>query len=147
MSHAYARNYQHIVFSTTGRRHFLQPAVREAVVEVFKQTCRDYGVTILEIGGTVDHVHLLLNVPPKIAVANLVRALKANSSKWMNEHDHLFAWQVGYGAFSVSESNVEPVRAYICGQEKHHRKQSFDDEFMALLRKHGIEFTLGHIGG
>ncbi len=147
MSHAYARNYQHIVFSTAGRRHFLKPAVRDAVVEVFKQTCRDFGVTILEIGGTVDHVHLLLNVPPKIAVANLVRALKANSSKWMNEHEHLFAWQAGYGAFSVSESNMGTVKAYIRGQEEHHRKQTLDDEFMALLRKHGIEFTPGHIGG
>jgi REP element-mobilizing transposase RayT len=108
---------------------------------------RDYGVTVLELGGTEDHVHILVNLPPKIAVSNLIRALKANSSKWMNEHDHLFAWQVGYGAFSVSESNVESVCSYIRGQEDHHRNRTFDDEFMGLLRRHGIEFTPGNILG
>ncbi len=146
MSHAYARNYQHIVFATKGRRRFLKPAFRHDVYDNVRKTCRDYGVSVMELGGTADHVHVLLNVPPKIAVSNLVRAMKANSSKWMNEHDHLFAWQIGYGAFSVSESVVNSVVTYIRGQEEHHSNRSFDEEFMALLRKHGIEFSPGNIG-
>jgi putative transposase len=147
MSHAYARNYQHLVFSTKGRRRFLKPAFRSEAYDALRNTCRDYGITILEIGGIEDHVHLLVNVPPKISVSNLIRALKANFSKWMNDHDHLFAWQIGYGAFSVSESNVAVVREYIRGQEEHHRTRTFDDEFMALLRRHGIEFTAAKVFG
>jgi hypothetical protein len=89
-------------------------------------------------------VHLLLNLPPKHALANIVRAIKGNSSILLNEQAHLFAWQVGYSAFSVSESNVAAVRGYICGQQEHHRTQSFDEEFVALLRKHGI--SVGNTG-
>jgi putative transposase len=147
MSHAYARNYQHIVFSTKGRRRFLKPQFRDNAHDALRKTCREYGVAVLELNGTDDHVHLLINVPPKIAVSSLVRALKAHSSMWMNEHDHLFAWQIGYGAFSVSQSNLLAVRNYIRTQEEHHRKMSFDDEFMALLRRHGIDFTPGHVSG
>lgn len=93
------------------------------------------------MNGTEDHLHLLLNIPPKYAVANIVRAVKSNASILLNEQGHLFAWQAGYSAFSVSESGVAAVTSYIKGQEEHHRKRTFDDEFVALLRKHGL--TLG----
>lgn len=138
MPHAYYRNYQHIVFATKGRRRCLREPIRTIVHESIKKTCRDYAVSILEVGGTEDHMHLLLNIPPKHSVANIVRAIKGDSSILLNEQDHLFAWQVGYSAYSVSESNVAPVRKYVRGQEEHHRAQSFDEEFVALLRKHGI---------
>ena len=138
MPHAYYRNYQHIVFATNGRRRFLRPPLTATVYESIRKTCRDYTVTILEMNGAEDHLHLLLNIPPKYAIANIVRAVKSNASILLNEQGHLFAWQEGYSAFSVSESGVAAVRAYITGQEEHHRKRTFDDEFVALLRKHGL---------
>ncbi len=94
----------------------------------------------LSIGGTENHVHILLHLPPKLALAKAVLLLKANSSKWMAEQRKDFSWQEGYGAFSVSSSNLDQVGRYIQNQEMHHRKNSFEDEFRALLRKHGVEY-------
>jgi len=90
------------------------------------------------IGGTDNHVHLLLVLPPKLSLSHAMRAIKANSSKWMNENGHLFAWQEGYAAFSVSASLVEAVGEYIRNQPEHHKKRTFEQEFLALLKKHGI---------
>lgn len=104
---------------------------------------REMGVEVRAIGGTGDHVHLLMWVPPRMAVANIVRTLKADSSKWMNEEDHLFAWQQGYRAFSVSVSNLKAVEQYIARQEEHHRKRSYAEEFREFLKKHGIETASG----
>ena len=96
---------------------------------------------IRAIGGTDDHVHILMALLPRISVAQAVRVIKANSSKWMNETGHLFAWQQGYGVFSVSASNLPAVCDYIGRQEEHHQKRSFADEFQEFLRKHGIVAT------
>jgi REP element-mobilizing transposase RayT len=95
----------------------------------------------MEIGGTHNHIHALIQVPPKISVVTLVRAMKVNSSKSINDAGHLFAWQQGYGCFSVSASSLEKVRSYIQRQEEHHRKHSFENEFKTLLEKHGIKFS------
>jgi putative transposase len=99
--------------------------------------------TLLEIGGMPDHVHLLVKLNPTKSVSEMLNRIKAKSSKWVNEENtrsRSFGWKDGYGAFSVSESQVESIRRYIQDQEKHHRRQSFQDEFRALLEKHGIEF-------
>lgn len=141
MSHAYARNHIHIVFGTKGGRKCIHGEMRERLWNNLRDTAREYGVTVLEIGGSDDHVHLLATLPPKIAVATLLRATKANSSTWMNEQGHLFSWQAGYGAFSVSASKLEKVAAYIRAQAEHHQRVSFKEELGALLKKHGIEFT------
>jgi REP element-mobilizing transposase RayT len=102
---------------------------------------KEYAIDVKAIGGTGDHVHALIAVPPRLSVATVVRTLKANSSKWMNESGHLFAWQQGYGVFSVSSSNVNVVCDYILRQKEHHRTRSFEEEFQEFLRKHGIEST------
>src|SRR5258708_2723769 len=94
----------------------------------------------LGVGGTQNHVHILLQVPPNLALAKAVLLLKANSSKWMGEQGIDFSWQEGYGAFSVSASNLDQVTRYIQNQEMHHRRTGFEDEFRALLRKHGVEY-------
>lgn len=141
MSHAYARNHVHIVFGTKGGRKCIQGEIRQRLWENLRDSVRQYGAAVVEIGGTEDHVHLLVTMPPKVAVSVLLCAAKANSSKWMNEQGHLFAWQSGYGAFSVSASNLEKVRAYIHGQAEHHRRVSFLEEFAAPLNRHGIEYT------
>ena len=104
-------------------------------------------MTISEIGGVEDHVHLLFHLPPSLALARAVTLFKSNSSKWMNESARKFAWQEGYGAFSVSASNLAAVAKYIQDQESHHRKISFEDEYLALLRKHGVEFDPRYVFG
>jgi REP element-mobilizing transposase RayT len=97
-----------------------------------------------EIGGVDDHVHLLAFCPPKLAVADFIGRIKANSSGWVHKtwpERAAFGWQRGYGAFSVSESNVEALKAYIARQEEHHRNMTFQEEFRMLLIKHGIQFN------
>ncbi len=145
MSHAYARNYVHLVFGTKDRRPWIKPAVQETLWIYLAGVAREYGIEVIAIGGDQDHVHLLLCLPPKLSVAAIIRALKANSSKWMNEQGHLFAWQQGYGSFSVSSSNVNDVARYIREQKEHHSRRDFREEFFALLRKHRIAFTPEHV--
>ena len=102
--------------------------------------CKKFDILVLAVGGMEDHIHLLVQIPPTLPVAKAVLAIKSNSSRWANEEGHKFAWQQGYGAFSVSSSIVPSVIRYIENQEAHHRKMSFDTEFLALLKKHGIGF-------
>lgn len=90
---------------------------------------------------------MLVCLPPKIALANLVRNVKQDSSKWMNENGHYFHWQIGYAAFSVSSSNLVAVDAYVRNQAEHHQKRTFEEELAALLTKHGIDFTPDKIFG
>lgn len=139
MAHAYARNYVHLIFGTKGRRPWIREPDRMHAYII--GIAKEYAIDVVAIGGTEDHVHVLMTLPPKIAVAHAVRVIKANSSKWMNESGHLFAWQQGYGVFSVSVSNLEAVIDYIARQAEHHRKRSFEDEFREFLRKHGIAST------
>ena len=104
---------------------------------------REGGGRTLAANGTADHVHVLAVLKPDAAVSGVVRDIKANSSRWLRRDCGLgnrFAWQGGYGAFSVSESQVARVLGYIERQERHHTRQSFEDEFVGLLRAHGIEF-------
>lgn len=147
MSHAYARNYVHLIFSTLERRKKIVPVLQPKLWEKLEDIARVNGFEITAVGGTADHVHLLVSLPPRFAVANVVGLLKAESSKWMNETGHLFAWQQGYGAFSVSASNLAAVENYIRRQADHHAKRTFEDEFRAILKKHGVEFSEGRVFG
>ena len=120
--------------------------MRDRLWSCISRIANEYGVQVTAIGGTEDHVHIVVALPPKIGLAVLLRAIKAGSSKWMNEEGHLFAWQTGYGAFSVSASNLDRVCDYVRRQEEHHREPSFADEFSLLLKKHGIASTTKSIG-
>ena len=91
-------------------------------------------------GGTANHVHLLLDLPPTLQLAHAMQLLKGNSSPWLNEEQPPFAWQQGYGAFGIGESQRPTTIAYIAGQAEHHKKWSFEQEFLTLLRKYGIEY-------
>ncbi len=101
--------------------------------------CRNLKITALAIGGIEDHVHCLLELPPTMTVPEAVNKLKSNSSGWMKRQKIKFAWQEGYSSFAVSASLLPRVRQYVLNQERHHRKMTYEDEIMALLRKHGIE--------
>jgi putative transposase len=104
---------------------------------------REIGGTPILVNGVEDHIHVLTHLQPKLSVSNVVRDLKANSSRWVHTthpERSSFAWQRGYAGFTVSRSNADDVRAYIADQEAHHKKVSFQDEYRAFLRKHGIEF-------
>ncbi|MBZ5531846.1 MAG: IS200/IS605 family transposase [Acidobacteriia bacterium] len=147
MSHTYSQNHLHVVFSTKERRKIIAEQMQPKLWSYMGGIGRNHGFLVLANGGIEDHVHLLIQVPPALALAKAVSLLKSNSSKWMNEHGIKFAWQEGYGAFSVSESNLAAVERYIRNQPKHHRKMTFEQEFIALLKKHRIEFDPKYVFG
>jgi REP element-mobilizing transposase RayT len=147
MSHAYARNHVHVVFSTRQRQRAISADIQPKLWAYLHGIAKNYALDMLAIGGTEDHVHLLLVLPPKLSLANAIRTLKANSSKWMNESGHFFSWQDGYAAFSVSTSSIDAVRAYIENQAEHHKRRSFAEEFVTFLNKNGVDFTPDHVLG
>jgi REP element-mobilizing transposase RayT len=144
MSHSLAQIYLHLVFSTKERRPYLENrSLRDELHNYLGGTCNNLGCPILCVGGVADHVHLLCRLGRMISVADLVRELKRESSKWLKTKDAdlaNFHWQTGYGAFSVSPGHVEVLRAYIDKQEEHHGRESFQDEFRRLLTKYGLEW-------
>jgi REP element-mobilizing transposase RayT len=140
MSHAYAQNIIHVVFSTKDRQRSVSKDFRSRLWEYTVGICENLGIAVYAVGGMSDHIHLLIQVPPALSLAKAVLAVKSNSSRWVHEQGHKFAWQQGYGAFSVSNSVITAVVRYIQNQEMHHKKMDFDAEFVALLKKHGMEF-------
>jgi REP element-mobilizing transposase RayT len=109
---------------------------------------RQLNAVPIAIGGTSNHVHLMTRLPADLSLADCLRVVKTNSSRWIKERwpeRRLFSWQGGYGAFTVSESNRGAVIRYIQDQEQHHRRISFQEEFLALLKKHGVDFDERHV--
>jgi len=140
MSHSYAQNVVHVVFSTKGRRRAIPAELQSRLWAYTAGICKKYQISVHAIGGTDDHMHLLIQVPPGLALAKAILAIKSNSSRWANGAGHKFGWQEGYGAFSVSASLLPVVARYIKNQADHHRKMTFDSEFLSLLEKHGVQF-------
>jgi REP element-mobilizing transposase RayT len=133
----------HLVFSTRKRRSLIKPNMEAELYRYFGGIIRGEGGVLLEVGGTTDHVHLLAKFKAAMSVSDMLQRIKGNSSKWINERPERlsrFAWQTGYGAFSVSQSQVDAVRRYIQGQKEHHRRVSFREEFVRMLERHGIEY-------
>jgi REP element-mobilizing transposase RayT len=143
MGHAHHSILVHCVFSTKQRRKLIAPVLRERLWPFLGGIARKNGYHALAIGGTDDHVHLLLSLPTTMSIAKAVQLIKGGSSKWI--HDTFpefreFAWQDGYGAFTIDKSGVAETIAYINRQEEHHRTVRFDQEFEAFLRRHDINF-------
>ncbi len=147
MAHTYPNVLIHCVFSTKRRRDLIPDELLERLGQYFIGIGKNHDVPVPCAGGTANHIHLLIALPATIALATVVQTLKANSSRWIGKHGLDFAWQEGYGAFSVSASNVSAVKQYIAHQLEHHAKHSFEDEFVSLLRKSGVaydpKFVLG----
>ena len=143
MAQTYTSLLIHIIFSTSGRAPLLTDAIRLDVHAYLGGILRELDAIPIAIGGTADHVHLLTRLPANLALADCLRIVKTNSSRWVKERcsqQRKFAWQGGYGAFSVSESRRAAVIRYIRDQAQHHRRISFQDEFLALLKNHRVEF-------
>ena len=148
MAHTFTSLLTHVTFSTHGRASLIVDLIRDDLHAYLGGILRELHATPMAIGGTTDHVHLLTRLPADLAVADCLRLLKTNSSRWVKEkwpERRSFGWQGGYGAFSVSESNRANVIRYIEGQARHHLRISFQDEFLGLLRKHGVEFDERYI--
>jgi len=147
MSHTYSTNLVHCVFSTKGRVDMIPNNLRESLYAYVFGTARNLKTDLIAIGGTSNHIHILLSVPPKLSLSDAVRDLKANSSRWMREQDVRFAWQEGFGAFSVSPSQVSVVKSYIRNQQGHHGRRNVEEEFVLLLKKSGVAFDPKYVFG
>jgi putative transposase len=138
VSHTYASNLVHCVFSTAARRNLIREP--ERLRQYISGIAREKKIPLVAIGGTANHIHLLVALPPAMSLSRAIQDVKGNSSRWLNELARGFAWQKGYGAFGVSESRREAVIAYLLGQEEHHRKWTFEQEFLTLLKGSRIEY-------
>jgi REP element-mobilizing transposase RayT len=143
MAHTATNVLVHFIFSTHKRSPTITSDIANDLHAYIGGIIRQIGGTALSINGTTDHVHLLVRVPTTHSVADVARLVKTNSSRWIHERwpeRSDFAWQAGYGAFSVSESGVDAVRDYVSRQAEHHRKRSFQEEFILFLKKNRLEF-------
>jgi len=133
----------HCVWSTKNRISLLDSNLSERLWPYLGGIARENKMKALAVGGTTDHVHMLVSLPGTLSVAKAVQLLKGNSSKWVHETFPKladFTWQQGYGAFSIGVSGVEATTAYIRNQAEHHKKRTFREEFAAMLCKHGWDF-------
>lgn len=143
MAHTHTDLLVHIVFSTKDRAPFLDADLKPRLFAYIGGIIRELGGTALRVNGPADHVHLLVLVPTKVAVSDLVGKVKANSSGWVHREfpgKRAFGWQTGYAAFTVSHSQKELVWNYIAHQEDHHRKVSFGEELIAFLKRHQVGY-------
>lgn len=144
MGRTYTKLDYHLVFSTKNRHAWISPTIETRIWEYLGGIAIRHGMHPYQIGGIEDHVHLALGIPPTLAVSKALQWLKGASSRWIGEtfpELRGFAWQDGYGAFSVSKSVLPKVVEYIADQREHHRHISFQDELRELLAKHGIDYV------
>jgi putative transposase len=133
----------HIIFNTKHREPLITPRLREELYPYIGGILRSKGGMLMEIGGMPDHLHLVVRLKADTSVSEIVRLVKANSSKWANERPEnagRFGWQRGYGVFTVSPSQSRSVAEYVRMQEEHHRRRSFQEEYVDFLRRHEITF-------
>ena len=148
MSDTYICDLMHCVFSTKNRRNQISPEMQPQLWAYLGVIARKNSFRALAVGGTANHVHVLLSLPATISVARAMQWIKGGSSKWIHDRfDREFEWQDGYGSFTVGVSQVQQTVAYINSQEQHHRRRSFDEEFLAFLRKHHIEYDHRYVLG
>ena len=133
----------HVIFSTKYRQPLIRESIRERLYEYLGGTIRGLKGHLIEIGGVEDHLHLLANFSPALSLSDVIRDLKSNGSRWVNELKAVpgrFEWQKGYACFTVSYSQRGQIQNYIRNQREHHRKRTFQEEYIEYLRRHEIEF-------
>lgn len=150
MANTYSSLHYHLVSSTKNRVAYLTSDIEQRVWAYIGGVARKHKMTALQVGGFDDHIHTLVMAPPILSPSQIAQCLKGDSSKWIHEtfpglRD--FAWQEGYGAFTVSKSNLESVVSYIQKQREHHQQRSFQEEYLDFLRKHDIEYDERYVWG
>ncbi len=143
MPNTYSQIYIHAVFAVKFRENIITKDWRDNLHKYISGILKQEGVFPLAVGGWLDHVHILYSMPPSKSVSEIMRVIKTNSSKWINEQKYIkgkFQWQEGYGAFSNSKNEIDRVIKYIINQEEHHSQKSFKTEYLQLLRKYEIVF-------
>ena len=143
MANTFSQIYIQTVFAVNGRLSLIHQDFKEDLYKYITGIVRNKGQKLISINGMADHLHALIGLKPAMALADLVRDIKSDSSDWVNRKKLArgkFGWQEGYGAFSYGHSQLDTIIRYIQNQEKHHRRRSFKDEYLALLRKFEIEF-------
>jgi REP element-mobilizing transposase RayT len=150
MANTYTALHYHIIFSTKNREPWLNAEVEQRVWAYIGGVARKHKMTALRVGGVDDHIHALVRAPSTHAPSQVAQWLKGDSSKWVHlEFPQLkkFAWQDGYGAFTVSKSHLPNIIRYIQNQREHHRKRTFQEEYLELLQKHEIEYDDRYVWG
>lgn len=148
MPQSLVRMIGHIIFSTKNREPVLTPEVRPLLFAYMAGVLNKTECPAILIGGHIDHIHALCLVNKNFAIKNILEEMKTTSSKWIKTQGaefREFHWQNGYGAFSVSASNIEKVKRYIQNQEDHHRKKTFQEEFREFLNRYGIEYDESYV--
>jgi REP element-mobilizing transposase RayT len=148
MSHSLAKVAIHLVFSTQHRKQILSDGIRPAFHGYVATVLRNLQCPVLAINSLEEHVHILFELGRTVAVSRAVEDIKRTSSRWMKTQGtdfKKFAWQSGYGAFAVSESNTAKVRRYIERQREHHQRWTFEDEYRAFLQRHGVAYEEAHL--
>ena len=143
MSHSFACSRLHYVFSTKERRPLIPEEMESRLYKFVSVVAEKRGIKLMAIGGTSNHIHILIGLPSTMTLADAIQAIKGVSSKWLNEQlggRSRFAWQQGHGAFSVSCSHVEATVAYIRNRKKHHATRTFEQEFIAFLKKNNVDY-------
>jgi len=150
MANTYSSLHYHLVFSTKNRVAYLTPDIEQRVWAYIGGVARKHKMNALQVGGFDDHIHALVMAPPILSPSQIAQYLKGDSSKWIHEtfpELRDFAWQEGYGAFTVSKSNLESVAGYIEKQREHHQQRTFQEEYLDFLQKHGIEYDERYVWG
>ncbi|MDZ4659513.1 MAG: IS200/IS605 family transposase [Bythopirellula sp.] len=147
MPQSFGSLHCHIVFSTKHRQPLITPEIQQRLYEYIGGILRNHSSSLIAAGGMPDHIHLLASMGRTVAVADLVRVVKSNSSGWVHGELALpdFHWQDGYGAFSVSYSNIETIKTYLANQAEHHRRRTFQEEFLELLKRHELQWDERYI--
>ena len=143
MANTYTQLYIHIVFSVKGRQNLIQKKWEDELHRYICGIVNGKEQKVYAIGGVADHIHILISIKPTIVISDLVRDIKANSSKWINEKRLVygkFQWQEGFGAFSYAHTQLDTIIAYINNQEKHHQQKTFKDEYLDMLQKFNVEY-------
>ena len=150
MANTYTSLFYHLVFSTKNRDPWLVPGIEQRIWKYLGGVARAHQITPLQIGGVEDHIHALVLAKRTIAVFEIAKFLKGDSSKWIHQEFSnmpAFSWQDGYGGFSVSKSDVPDVVRYIQNQREHHRRKTFREEYLELLIAHGVQFDERYVWG
>ncbi len=148
MAGTYSNLNFHVVFSTKNRDPIISPALEQELYPYIAGIIKGEEGILLKIGGTENHVHLVTRFKPRHVIPDMLQKIKANSSKWINEHKKInsrFSWQGGYGIFSVSESQLPRTIEYVGNQKKHHQQVTFKEEFIGFLEKNGVQYDPEHI--